>query len=146
NSAQPGDVDDMGERPTVVKPASSNTPSRLFIIGDSHASQLLPAVDVWAMLQNDSVELTNLITTACPPIRQVTPYVGGYKQYGCSIENERAFKAIEAVSKRASGSSLGRTGVVLAARWTMYLAQSNVSLYEPWIGRIDSDTDTAEKS
>jgi hypothetical protein len=108
-------------------------------MGDSHAGHLTEAIKVWYATRNGSVDPITLMQTACVPLRGATPVIGGYKQLDCRRANEAHYATIVAASEERNkdGTPLD-VGVVLAARWTMYQGQKNISIYEPWVGQIDS--------
>lgn len=110
--------------------AARNT--QIFVLGDSHVGNIVHAIDAWSAAASRNAEPVFRMQTSCLPLRGVTPVIANHRQAECAHVNERRYEGIS-----APGDTAQTAGVVLAARWTMYSGQQNISVYEPWVGRID---------
>lgn len=111
---------------------------RLFLLGDSHAEHLLAGIVAWARSAEANVSLVPMPIAGCVPLPGVTPLRAGYAMVECPRVTERYFARLWAeLPPRPPAPHGPGAGVVLALRWTMYLNQPNVSVYEPWQGSID---------
>src|SRR5262249_13812157 len=101
---------------------------RLFVVGDSHAHRLLHGIADWARSTKPDINIVPMISFACPPIEGVTPYIGGYSQPECVRANKANLDQLRAALPSPGAKRQGyAVGVVVSARWTVYLDQANIS-------------------
>jgi hypothetical protein len=107
------------------------------IYGDSHAGHLLAGLENWARKADNVVSLIPIANTACPPLPNVVPLIAGYRKPECESGNAAVMDDISGMMAAHDPAAGKVLAVVLAARWTVYLGASNISVYEPWRGYVD---------
>jgi hypothetical protein len=114
----------------------------IVLAGDSHAAHLLPAVSLALSRMPGQPVLSAAMTTACPPIDGVVPVIAGYRQYKCTSDVSALWERLASANTGTTAS----TGVILAARWTVYIARPNTSTSEPWVGQLDMSVTNTEQA
>ena len=106
-------------------------PKKLVIWGDSHADTLVPVAAHFGTIAEIGV-LQRTMTT-CPPILNAGVRINGKEVVGCEEFNKNTFDEIGKLSR------VGLTGVILVARWSIYVNQRTQFPEDQWTASFLDD-------
>jgi peptidoglycan/LPS O-acetylase OafA/YrhL len=106
---------------------------KVVLWGDSHAATLLPTL--LRALPNAAVY--QLTMAGCPPALGYEAKVPTASETSCAEFNRRAVKEITELKKK------GLEGVVIAARWTMYMRRRSLAVSEHQVLALDDPQELA---
>ena len=96
---------------------SVDWPKRLVVWGDSHANSVVPLAAHFG--ENSGIRILQRTSTTCPPVLDAGIEINGKEPIvGCKQFNSAVLAEVEELSRA------GLTGVILAARWPLYINQS----------------------